>query len=79
MVPGIFPSQLEILSTGRTYFDTHLYSLLSPLCFLLAFMRNFIATKRIRAPDQTILHFGDLLSCTAFGQSRHKHVSKETI
>ena len=22
MVPGIFPSQLEILSTGQTYFET---------------------------------------------------------
>ena len=26
MVPGIFPSQLVILSTGQTYFETNFYS-----------------------------------------------------
>ena len=27
MVPGIFPSQLVILSTGQTYFETFLLNL----------------------------------------------------
>ena len=31
MVPGIFPSQLEILSTGQTYFEIVVTALLTTL------------------------------------------------